>query len=471
MEDIVIFTERLTLRPITVGDLETANAYALDRENTRYMVRMPRESAEETLEFLRGAEEEWKKDRPAFFEFAVLYRGGHIGGVSLYEEDGAWELGWIINAAYRGRGFAQEAARAVIGHFSESFGIRHFTAHCDTENMASRRVMEKLGMTRTGESGGRRNRFADRDSREYRYDLILPPGGTDAETVDTGPGSLKEMDPGPAACDPFTDERDLDLIGQDRYTFSILARLLKGPCDIIRSDHQKLILCHTGAAYPVWLWTPDGLSGRDKEAAWALAEACRPLKDGYRYNMKYELAEFFIEKARQSGIRAGYAMRLFAYDCPAPVGPAERAEGRLHVCSEEDIEEAAGLIPRFYTGIGDTPPPREHILEKVRDAVADRAFFFWKDGAGNTAALCSFRQNGSLAWLGSVYTLPEHRRKHCAQTLVYEVTKIAKERGLTPMLYTDADYEASNACYTKIGYTLRGRLCTIAAAAPISPET
>ena len=33
--------------------------------------------------------------------------------------------------------------------------------------------------------------------------------------------------------------------------------------------------------------------------------------------------------------------------------------------------------------------------------------------------------------------------------------------GYTPMLYTNADYTASNACYSKIGYVLRGKLCTI----------
>jgi len=35
--------------------------------------------------------------------------------------------------------------------------------------------------------------------------------------------------------------------------------------------------------------------------------------------------------------------------------------------------------------------------------------------------------------------------------------------GLTPMLYTDAEYPASNACYQKIGYALRGALCTLGA--------
>ena len=45
--------------------------------------------------------------------------------------------------------------------------------------------------------------------------------------------------------------------------------------------------------------------------------------------------------------------------------------------------------------------------------------------------------------------------------MVYEVTKLVKEAGYIPMLYTDADYPASNACYEKIGYILRGKLCTI----------
>jgi predicted GNAT family acetyltransferase len=48
--------------------------------------------------------------------------------------------------------------------------------------------------------------------------------------------------------------------------------------------------------------------------------------------------------------------------------------------------------------------------------------------------------------------------------MVYEVSRIAADSGLTPMLYTDADYAASNACYEKIGYVLRGKLCMIQAA-------
>lgn len=70
-------------------------------------------------------------------------------------------------------------------------------------------------------------------------------------------------------------------------------------------------------------------------------------------------------------------------------------------------------------------------------------------------------KDGNMASINLVFTRPEFRRKHYAQNLVYQVTKLAIDAGYVPMLYTDADYTASNACYEKIGYVLRGELCTI----------
>ena len=86
---------------------------------------------------------------------------------------------------------------------------------------------------------------------------------------------------------------------------------------------------------------------------------------------------------------------------------------------------------------------------------------------GRSVASCHWRPEGEpntkdgLACVGLVYTREEARRKHYAENLVYRVTRIAKQAGYLPMLYTDADYIASNACYEKIGYILRGKLCSI----------
>ena len=262
--------------------------------------------------------------------------------------------------------------------------------------------------------------------------------------------------------DSFVNEQDFELLKQDPYTFEVLDRILRGECELIRADHQNLIMCHSASRFPVWIWTPDGCADTVKDRAWALAAECRPLTEGYRFNMKYELADHFMKKAEEAGQKAVIHMQLFAYDCPFPIAPDRPADGSLHRCTAEDTEEAADLIALFYKEIGEKPPAREYCVGKAQEHIGLNAFFFWRNGAGKTVACCSYHVNRALASLASVFTLPECRRNHYAQHLVYEVTKIVAELGCTPMLYTDANYAASNACYEKIGYTLRGKLCTVA---------
>ncbi len=169
-----LITSRLTLRPITMSDLETAHAYASDRENTRYMMFLPNESEEETRGFLTKCKAEWESETQKIFEFAVVFEGRHIGGVSLtLGDEKTGELGWIVADGYQGRGFASEAALALIG-FARTLGARRLSAHCDAENAASRRVMEKVGMKFVSICGGRKNRSSVEERRELTYELALP---------------------------------------------------------------------------------------------------------------------------------------------------------------------------------------------------------------------------------------------------------------------------------------------------------
>lgn len=56
------------------------------------------------------------------------------------------ELGWSISASVRGRGFATEAARAVVAYAFATKKVAHVVAYIDHDNPSSIRVAEKLGM-------------------------------------------------------------------------------------------------------------------------------------------------------------------------------------------------------------------------------------------------------------------------------------------------------------------------------------
>ena len=61
-----------------------------------------------------------------------------------------WELGYIFNPRYQNKGYATESAAALIRYGFDHWGIHRVMAHCNPENIASWRVLEKIGMRREG---------------------------------------------------------------------------------------------------------------------------------------------------------------------------------------------------------------------------------------------------------------------------------------------------------------------------------
>lgn len=171
---ITIYTKRLILKPLGIKYLKTVHEYASDIENTKYMIYLPNETMEETMDFLQKADAEWMGDTPSFYEFAIIYENQQVGAISIYlEGDSSGELGWIINKKYWKQGIAYEAAVALKDFAIRELKITHFIAHCDAENIASYKTMEKLGMSRTSTHGGRKNRASDEERTEYRYELFI----------------------------------------------------------------------------------------------------------------------------------------------------------------------------------------------------------------------------------------------------------------------------------------------------------
>lgn len=261
--------------------------------------------------------------------------------------------------------------------------------------------------------------------------------------------------------DSFVDERDYKLLEKDKYTFSVMSRIIGEECALRLSDHERLMFCFTGQPFPVWIWTPDDASEDEMERAFKMAKEHSLLDGEHRFNLKYELAEFFIKMARKDGLALAITTNLFAYDCPSLITPETVIDGHIHKCTDEDIDVLTDFFEMFHNAVGIDKESREQYRISAEEGVRAGSLYLWETQQGDFAASCSWHPVHEMASVGLVYTREEYRRKHYAEHLVYEVTKMIMEAGYNPMLYTDADYTASNRCYEKLGYVLRGKLCTV----------
>jgi len=146
-------TARLLLRPFEPGDLAALHEIHGDADNARWLYSNPR-SLEETRELLAlktagaalRAEGDW-------LSAAVLTRATDelVGDVSLRWASAAHrqgELGFILHPRHQGRGYATEAARAMLRFAFESVGLHRVAGRLEPRNIGSARVLEKLGMRR-----------------------------------------------------------------------------------------------------------------------------------------------------------------------------------------------------------------------------------------------------------------------------------------------------------------------------------
>ena len=263
--------------------------------------------------------------------------------------------------------------------------------------------------------------------------------------------------------DNFIDERDFKILEADKYTFFVLTRIMKRKCELLLSDHSRIIICYSQSPFPVWIWTIDDATPQEMENVYKLSEEHGFLDGNHSINMKYELAEYFMKRATSEGKKLSIFKNMHAYDCPKLIDESTlpKVDGELHLCILDDLEAFTDFKENFHTELKFDMTDRASYKRASQALIEEGHSYLWKNGNGKYVTSCAFRVVKNMASLSLVYTLKDFRRKHYAENLVYRVTKEAAEQGYLPMLYTDADYAASNACYVKIGYILRGKLCTI----------
>jgi len=87
----------------------------------------------------------------SFWAVCLKDSGKLIGNITLHKQDfGIWELGYVFNAGFYGKGYATEAAKALIDDVFNNQNAHRVTAMCNPLNVPSWKVLERLGLRREG---------------------------------------------------------------------------------------------------------------------------------------------------------------------------------------------------------------------------------------------------------------------------------------------------------------------------------
>jgi ribosomal-protein-alanine N-acetyltransferase len=147
-------TERLRLRAFRPDDWADVHCYGSDPEVVRFMDWGPN-TVEESRHHTNRASATAAVSPRLRFPYAVerLAGGRVIGSVELSLtslDHRRAEMGYVLAREAWGRGYATEAAQALVAYGFGPLGLHRIAATCDPDNTASARVLQKIGMTYEG---------------------------------------------------------------------------------------------------------------------------------------------------------------------------------------------------------------------------------------------------------------------------------------------------------------------------------
>jgi len=191
---LIIETDRLILRPLTIADAETAfYGWTGDAEVAEYVSWLPHHSIDDTINWLK--EIEWEQDDKGnitpsdnyIWGFVLKETGELFGSGGLIWEEGCqlYQVGYNIKKSHWNNGYTTEAMRAILRYAAKSLGIKRVAGGHAKENLTSAKVIEKLGFIYdrddvTPHVDGIRH-F---DSREYYLDLEIEKPSALAQNID-----------------------------------------------------------------------------------------------------------------------------------------------------------------------------------------------------------------------------------------------------------------------------------------------
>jgi [ribosomal protein S5]-alanine N-acetyltransferase len=147
----IIETSRLKLRSPYIKDAPAIfEQYAQDEEVTKYMTWRSHSNIKTTQKFLAGCISEMTAKTACYWMILPKQENKAVGMIRLQCQNHRAELGYVLARPYWSQGFMTEALQPLVNWVLDRHSIYRIWAVCDIENIASARVLEKVGMTREG---------------------------------------------------------------------------------------------------------------------------------------------------------------------------------------------------------------------------------------------------------------------------------------------------------------------------------
>ena len=146
-------TQRLVLRPYREEDAADVRRVAGDRAIADTTLRIPHPYDDsDAVAFIARQQDNFASGRSVQFAMTSAADGELLGGIGLTidPDHASGELGYYVAQPHWGKGYASEAAAAVLAF---AFDVKHLNrvhAHHMTRNPASGRILQKIGMRHEG---------------------------------------------------------------------------------------------------------------------------------------------------------------------------------------------------------------------------------------------------------------------------------------------------------------------------------
>lgn len=161
VENLLIETPRLILRPLRFDDVDDLLEYQSHPEIVRY-IPWPERTRDQVIEALNKTINTGRDGLEHEGDFFVLawqikdgpYSGKVIGqsNMSLRStNDQLSDIGWVTHQDFQRKGYAFEATYALMDYAFRNFPLHRIVADIDTRNPESAAMAEKLGMRREAE--------------------------------------------------------------------------------------------------------------------------------------------------------------------------------------------------------------------------------------------------------------------------------------------------------------------------------